>query len=116
MIIANNLSKKFGKLQALDNVSVTCNKGECIALIGPNGSGKTTLIKALTGRETDRWEEEKRRGITIDLGFTYFDLPDGNKAGIIEFMKNKWVDKSSIQLVMDNSIKRDIKLRKLGIN
>ncbi|HPY56407.1 MAG TPA: selenocysteine-specific translation elongation factor, partial [Sedimentibacter sp.] len=46
------------------------------------------------GRETDRWEEEKRRGITIDLGFTYFDLPDGNKAGIIDvpghekFIKN----------------------------
>ncbi|MEI8059939.1 MAG: ABC transporter ATP-binding protein [Ferruginibacter sp.] len=49
MIIANNVSKKFGKLKALDNVSVTCNKGECIALIGPNGSGKTTLIKTILG-------------------------------------------------------------------
>jgi len=49
VILANNLSKKFGKLQALDNVSVTCNKGECIALIGPNGSGKTTLIKCILG-------------------------------------------------------------------
>ena len=49
MIIANNVSKKFGKLQALQNVSVTCNKGECIALIGANGSGKTTLIKSILG-------------------------------------------------------------------
>ena len=49
MIIANNISKRFGKLQALDNVSVTCNKGECIVLIGPNGSGKTTLIKSIFG-------------------------------------------------------------------
>lgn len=49
MIIANNINKKFGKLKALDNVSVTCNKGECIALIGPNGSGKTTFIKSILG-------------------------------------------------------------------
>lgn len=49
MIIASNVSKKFGKLKALDNVSVTCNKGECIALIGPNGCGKTTLIKSILG-------------------------------------------------------------------
>lgn len=49
MIIASNVSKKFGKLKALDDVSVTCNKGECIALIGPNGSGKTTLIKSILG-------------------------------------------------------------------
>lgn len=49
MIIANNVSKQFGKLQALDNVSATCNRGECIALIGPNGSGKTTLIKLMLG-------------------------------------------------------------------
>ena len=34
--------------------------------------GKTTLIKALTGRNTDRWEEEQRRGITIDLGVYLF--------------------------------------------
>lgn len=49
MIIANNVSKNFGKLRALDNVSVTCNKGQCIALIGPNGSGKTTFIKSILG-------------------------------------------------------------------
>jgi len=49
MIIASNLTKSFGKLKALDDVSITCNKGECIALIGPNGSGKTTLIKSILG-------------------------------------------------------------------
>ena len=49
MIIATNVSKSFGKLKALSNVSVTCNKGECIALIGPNASGKTTLIKTILG-------------------------------------------------------------------
>jgi Cu-processing system ATP-binding protein len=49
MIIGNNVTKKFGRLPALNNVSVTCNKGECIALIGPNGSGKTTFIKCILG-------------------------------------------------------------------
>ncbi len=49
MIIASNVTKKFGKLKALDNISVTCNKGECIALIGPNASGKTTFIKTILG-------------------------------------------------------------------
>ncbi len=49
MIIASNVSKQFGKLKVLDNVSVTCLKGECIALIGPNGCGKTTLIKSILG-------------------------------------------------------------------
>src|SRR6476620_10287648 len=49
MIIANNINKQFGRVKALVNVSVTCNKGECIALIGPNGSGKTTFIKCILG-------------------------------------------------------------------
>lgn len=49
MIIASNVTKTFGKLKALDNVSVNCMKGQTIALIGPNGSGKTTLIKCILG-------------------------------------------------------------------
>lgn len=49
MIIASNINKQYNRLKALDNVSVTCNRGECIALIGPNGSGKTTFIKSILG-------------------------------------------------------------------
>jgi Cu-processing system ATP-binding protein len=49
MIIASNVSKQFGRLKVLDNITLTCNRGECIALIGPNGSGKTTLIKCILG-------------------------------------------------------------------
>ncbi len=46
--------------------------------------GKTALVKALTGIDTDRLKEEKDRGITIELGFTYFDLPSGIRLGIID--------------------------------
>ena len=49
MIVIENISKQFGKLKVLDNVSVTCDTSKCIALIGPNGSGKTTLIKSVLG-------------------------------------------------------------------
>lgn len=49
MITANNVTKCFGKLKALNNVSVNFAKGNCIALMGPNGSGKTTLIKCILG-------------------------------------------------------------------
>ncbi len=59
-------------------------KNIIIGTAGHIDHGKTTLIKALTGRNTDRWEEEQRRGITIDLGFTFFDLPGGDRAGIID--------------------------------
>jgi Cu-processing system ATP-binding protein len=49
MIAIKNIYKKFGKLEVLNDVNLTFNKGECIALIGPNGCGKTTLIKSVLG-------------------------------------------------------------------
>lgn len=59
-------------------------KNIIIGTAGHVDHGKTALIKALTGIETDRIKEEKKRGITIELGFAYLDLPDGEKAGIID--------------------------------
>jgi len=56
--------------------------------------GKTSFIRALTGIETDRLKEEKKRGITIELGFAYLDLPCGHRLGIVDvpghekFVKN----------------------------
>ncbi len=68
--------------------------------------GKTTLVKALTGIDTDRWKEEKERGITIDLGFAYFDLPGGRRAGIVDvpghekFIKNMLAGAGGIDIVV----------------
>src|SRR5512134_3898336 len=46
--------------------------------------GKTSLVRALTGIDTDRLREEKRRGITIELGFAHLPLPDGTVAGVVD--------------------------------
>jgi len=75
MINAKNITKKFGKLKALDNVSVTFSKGECIALLGPNGCGKTTLIKTLLGM------------VVPDSGSIHFNN---------ELITNKWKYRSQI--------------------
>jgi selenocysteine-specific elongation factor len=77
-----------------------------IGTAGHIDHGKTTLIKALTGRETDTLQEEKNRGISINLGFTYFDLPSSRRAGIIDvpghekFIKNMLAGISSIDVVL----------------
>src|ERR1700692_1457253 len=56
-------------------------KSIVVGTAGHIDHGKTSLVKALTGIDADRLEEEKRRGITIDIGFAHFDLlaPDGSK-------------------------------------
>lgn len=55
-----------------------------IGTAGHVDHGKSSLILALTGRDPDRLAEEKERGITIELGFTWLDLPDGTRSGIID--------------------------------
>mgnify|MGYP001560125595 CR=1 FL=1 len=77
-----------------------------IGTAGHIDHGKTALVKALTGRETDTLKEEKDRGISINLGFTFFDLPSGRRAGIIDvpghekFIKNMLAGVSSIDIVL----------------
>jgi len=79
------------------------------AIIGTSGHidhGKTALIKALTGQDTDRLKEEKERGISIDLGFAYFTLPDGTRAGIVDvpgherFIRNMLAGAHGIDLML----------------
>ena len=65
------------------------NNHVIIGFCRPCDHGKTCLIRALTGTDTDRLEEEKRRGITIDLGFTYLSLPDGGQAASLTYQGMK---------------------------
>jgi selenocysteine-specific elongation factor len=55
-----------------------------VATAGHVDHGKTVLVKALTGVDTDRLAEEKRRGLSIDLGFAYAPLPDGSVLGFVD--------------------------------
>ena len=57
-----------------------------VATAGHVDHGKSTLVRLLTGTDPDRWEEEKRRGLTIDLGFAWMPGPDGHPAASIGFV------------------------------
>jgi selenocysteine-specific elongation factor len=59
---------------------------QVIATAGHVDHGKSTLVRALTGMEPDRWEEERRRGLTIDLGFAWMDGLDGPDGPRIAFV------------------------------
>lgn len=80
--------------------------GVIIGTAGHVDHGKTALIKALTGIDCDRLEEEKRRGMTIDLGFAYIDLPRSGRIGTIDvpghkdFLKNMLAGVSTVDVAL----------------
>ena len=82
------------------------NNNVIIGTAGHIDHGKTTLIKALSGIETDTTQEEKDRGMSINLGFAYFDLPSGKRCGVVDvpghekFIKNMLAGVSGINLVL----------------
>lgn len=91
-------------------------KNVIVGTAGHIDHGKSALVKALTGTDPDRWEEEKRRGITIDLGFAHLDLGDDLRAGFVDvpgherFVKNMLAGVGGIDLLLlvvaaDESIK-----------
>ena len=55
-----------------------------LATAGHVDHGKSTLVRALTGMEPDRWAEERRRGMTIDLGFAWTGLPTGETVAFVD--------------------------------
>src|SRR5881392_3227338 len=95
-------------------------KSIIVGTAGHIDHGKTALVKALTGIDADRLEEEKRRGITIDIGFAHLDLPgqtgENLRLGFVDvpgherFVKNMLAGVGGIDLVVfvvaaDESIK-----------
>lgn len=85
---------------------VTASNNFIIGTAGHVDHGKSTLVRALTGIDPDRLKEEKRRQMTIELGFAWLDLPNGTRAGIVDvpgherFIKNMLAGAGGIDLVL----------------
>jgi len=77
-----------------------------VATAGHVDHGKTSLILRLTGIDADRWAEEKRRGVTIDLGFAWCTLPSGKEIGFVDvpgherFVRNMLAGVGPVRLVL----------------
>jgi selenocysteine-specific elongation factor len=77
-----------------------------VATAGHVDHGKSSLVVRLTGIDPDRWEEEKRRGLTIDLGFAWATLPSGREIGFVDvpgherFVRNMLAGVGPIRLVL----------------
>jgi selenocysteine-specific elongation factor len=77
-----------------------------VATAGHVDHGKSSLIVRLTGIDPDRWAEEKRRGLTIDLGFAWFTLPSGREIGFVDvpgherFVRNMLAGVGPVRLVL----------------
>lgn len=121
MIKFQNISKQFGKLTALDNITVHFSNEQCIALIGPNGCGKTTLIKSLLGMVipdsgqilfndkniTQDWKYRSQIGYMPQIG----RYPDNMNIGqVISMMKDI---RQSDQLQLDEELIHRFELTKM---
>jgi Cu-processing system ATP-binding protein len=99
MIELESVNKKFGKLQALDNVNIHFKSGKSYALIGPNGSGKTTMIKSILGMVIPTGGQIRVSGKSIANDWKYREdigympqighYPENMRIGqLIDMMKN----------------------------
>jgi selenocysteine-specific elongation factor len=85
---------------------VTPSSGFVIGTGGHVDHGKTALVRALTGVETDRWKEERERGLTIDIGFAELPLDQNLETGIVDvpghedFLKNMLAGATGIDLLL----------------
>ena len=67
-----------------------------IATAGHVDHGKSTLVSSLTGMEPDRWAEERKRGLTIDLGFAWTSLPSGRELAFVDVPGHEKLDRKSV--------------------
>lgn len=88
------------------SASTHLSSGLVVGTAGHIDHGKTSLVRALTGIETDRLAEEKRRGISIDLGFAHLNLPNGKAVSFVDvpgherFIKNMLAGAAGIEAVV----------------
>ncbi|MEM0517355.1 ABC transporter ATP-binding protein [Aequorivita flava] len=103
MISGRNISKSYGKLQALQNVSIACNSGEICGLVGANGAGKSTLFKILlglvsadSGTITLQGEGAKKIGGIIEKPSLYPYLSARENLRVFAKMQNAAADNKAI--------------------
>ncbi|MBV8867357.1 MAG: selenocysteine-specific translation elongation factor [Acidobacteriaceae bacterium] len=90
----------------MSDSNMSAHGGIVIGTAGHIDHGKTSLIRALTGIDTDRLVEEKRRGISIDLGFAQLALPNGNRVSFVDvpgherFIRNMLAGAGGIEAVL----------------
>ena len=81
-------------------------RGIIVGTAGHVDHGKTSLVRALTGVETDRWAEERERGLTIDIGFAPLESFPGGDAGVVDvpghedFVKNMLAGSTGVDVLL----------------
>ena len=100
----------------MSDSNITAPRGLVVGTAGHIDHGKTSLVRALTGIDTDRLAEEKRRGISIDIGFAHLTLPGGERVSFVDvpgherFVRNMLAGAGGIEAVIlvvaaDESVK-----------
>lgn len=125
MIVANNLTKKFGKQLVFENLNFTINDGEFISLVGPNGSGKTTLVKILMGLESKTSGDLQISKQTIGYVPQFRNIDLDYPLSIEQFVrlnlkftfspKQRKDDNELIQTIMEKTHLTTLKDRPLGL-
>lgn len=91
VVQASNLTKKFGDLIAVDNISFSIKRGEVIGILGPNGAGKTTIIRMITGVLQ---LEDKARVVIFSKDITIDPIKYKKNFGIVPEISNAYSDYS----------------------